>query len=170
MPFRDKLKTVEDFVGYWTKLPSPKKLVFTNGVFDLLHLGHTTYLEEAKALGSHLIVGLNSDESTRSLNKGSSRPIQDEKSRALILAALESVDYVVIFNERTPLSLISKIQPDVLVKGGDYDANQLDENHRDFIVGSKEVRGWGGEVKALAVLEGYSTSNIEAKIRSNGED
>lgn len=121
-------------------------------------------------MGSHLIVGLNSDESTRNLNKGTSRPIQDENSRALILAALESVDFVVIFNDSTPLELISRIKPDVLVKGGDYDHNQLDENQIDFIVGSKEVKGWGGEVKALDVLEGYSTTNIEAKIRSNGED
>ncbi len=170
MPFRDKLLTVDDFIAHWKQLPPSKKLVFTNGVFDLLHLGHITYLEEANALGSHLIVGLNSDESTRNLNKGTSRPIQDENSRALILAALESVDFVVIFNDSTPLELISRIKPDVLVKGGDYDHNQLDENQIDFIVGSKEVKGWGGEVKALDVLEGYSTTNIEAKIRSNGED
>ena len=132
-----------------------RPLVFTNGCFDLMHLGHIDYLSKAADLGSKLIVGLNSDSSTNKL-KGSTRPITDENSRAGVLAALFFVDAVVLFNEQTPLNLIVNIQPNILVKGADYAI----EN----IVGAKEVLGLGGEVKTIEFLEGYSTSAIEAKI------
>lgn len=132
-----------------------EKIVFTNGCFDLLHQGHIEYLAKAKDLGSKLVVGLNSNESVKSLNKGGNRPLQDEKSRALILAALHFIDLVVIFNEETPKNLIKATMPDVLVKGGDY---ELDE-----IVGHEEVIANGGEVKTIAFLSGHSTTSIIEK-------
>lgn len=135
-------------------------VVFTNGVFDILHPGHVLYLKEAAALGTKLIVGLNADASVRMLNKGESRPIQDEQARATLLSALSMVDGVVMFSEATPLNLITMLRPDVLVKGGDYTLEQ--------IVGSKEVIAYGGEVKQLQFVDGYSTTSIEQKIRSNG--
>lgn len=133
---------------------SGEKVVFTNGCFDLLHIGHVTYLAEARALGTKLIVGVNSDQSVKKL-KGDSRPIQSEQDRATILAALRSVDLVVVFTQDTPLELINELQPAILVKGGDYDL--------DAIVGAKEVLANGGEVKILSFVKGKSTSAIVAK-------
>ncbi len=138
---------------------SGKRLVFTNGCFDLLHVGHVLYLEEARALGDVLIVGLNSDASVSRL-KGPNRPIQDEYSRAHVLAALESVAMVVLFSEDDPYELIRLLQPDVLVKGGDWKADQ--------IVGSDLVLKNGGEVKSLSFMEGHSTTQIEQKIQNRG--
>ena len=132
------------------------KIVFTNGCFDLLHRGHIEYLTEAAQLGDRLVIGLNSDASVKLLNKGKNRPIKDQDSRALILAALHYVDAVIIFDESTPLQLIERIQPHVLVKGGDWKVED--------IVGSKEVIENGGEVKTIPYLEGYSTTSIEQKI------
>jgi D-glycero-beta-D-manno-heptose 1-phosphate adenylyltransferase len=132
-----------------------QKVVFTNGCFDLLHAGHVQYLAEAKNIGQKLIVGLNSDASVKRL-KGENRPINDENTRSKIMAALMMVDAVVIFDEETPFELIQLIQPDVLVKGGDYTI----EN----IVGADIVLAKGGEVKMLTFLEGYSTTKIEQKI------
>lgn len=132
------------------------QLVFTNGCFDILHYGHIHYLAEAKAEGDKLVIGLNSSASVSRL-KGPHRPINDDKTRLFLLAALECVDAVVIFEEDTPLELIKLVLPDVLVKGGDWTVNQ--------IIGSKEVIESGGEVKSLAFMEGYSTTNIEAKIK-----
>ncbi len=134
-----------------------KKIVFTNGCFDLLHLGHIDYLSKAKDLGDFLIVGLNTDDSVKKLEKGSSRPIQDENARAVILAALQFVDAVVMFDEVTPYELIKKVQPNVLVKGSDY----LPED----IVGYDIVKNKGGEIVTIDFLPGYSTSLIEEKIR-----
>ncbi|MEO8794732.1 MAG: D-glycero-beta-D-manno-heptose 1-phosphate adenylyltransferase [Daejeonella sp.] len=134
------------------------KIVFTNGCFDLMHLGHIDYLSKAADLGQRLIVGLNTDESTRKL-KGNGRPITDEKSRAAILASLFFVDAVVLFDEETPLDLIKFICPDVLVKGADYTIEQ--------IVGANFVLGSGGSVKTIDFLPGYSTSGIENKIRNS---
>lgn len=142
--------------GEWKK--QGKRVVFTNGVFDILHPGHVLYLAEAAELGSKLIVGLNSDASVKLLNKGSNRPIQDEKARAIVLSGLEMVDAIITFEEPTPLEVITAIQPDVLVKGGDYSLEQ--------IVGAKEVLDEGGEVKQLQFIEGYSTTAIEQKIRN----
>lgn len=133
------------------------KIVFTNGCFDLLHYGHIHYLAEARDLGDKLIVGLNSAESVRRL-KGVNRPINDELTRQHLLAALEVVDAVVVFEEDTPYELIKIIQPNFLVKGGDWQPYQ--------IVGSDIVLANSGEVRSLPYLEGYSTTNIEQKIRS----
>jgi len=136
-----------------------QRVVFTNGCFDLLHLGHVHYLSAARDLGDRLLIGLNSDASIRRL-KGPNRPLQDLLSRQTLLAALECVDAVVPFEEDTPLRLIQYLRPDVLVKGGDY--------RPDDIVGAEEVRSWGGEVRVLPYLEGYSTTKIERKIRGEG--
>ena len=133
-----------------------QKVVFTNGVFDLLHIGHITYLAKAAELGEKLIIGLNADSSVRRI-KGESRPVNDQNSRAAILAALFFVDAIVIFEEDTPLNLISTLLPDILVKGADYAV----EN----IVGSKEVLANGGEVKTIDFVKGYSSTSIIEKIR-----
>lgn len=134
-----------------------KKIVFTNGVFDLLHLGHIDYLSKAKDLGSILIIGVNTDESAKRLGKGSNRPITDEVSRATIIAALGFVDAVVMFSEDTPYQLIKNIQPDVLVKGADYKPEE--------IVGYDVVTAKGGKIETIEFLEGYSTTSIEKKIK-----
>ena len=133
-----------------------KKIVFTNGCFDILHLGHVDYLSKAKDLGDCLIVGINSDSSVRRL-KGKTRPIQDEESRKKIMASLSFVDFVVMFNEDTPYNLIKKVQPDVLVKGADY--------KKEDIVGYDIVKQKGGNVETINYLEGFSTSNIIKKIK-----
>ena len=130
--------------------------MFTNGCFDLLHAGHVTYLEKAKRLGDFLVVGLNTDASVRRL-KGSGRPLTGEKDRLRVLAALETVDYVTLFPEDTPLALIKKIRPHILVKGADWKEDQ--------IAGAKEVRSWGGRVKRIALLPGRSTSAILRSLR-----
>jgi rfaE bifunctional protein nucleotidyltransferase chain/domain len=133
-----------------------QKVVFTNGCFDLLHLGHVDYLENARNLGDHLVIGLNSDSSV-SRFKGPERPLQDHNSRARVLAALQFVDLVVLFNEDTPFELISQLQPNVLVKGSDY----LAEN----IVGADVVKKNGGVVKTIDFVPGYSTTRIVEKIK-----
>ena len=132
------------------------KIIFTNGCFDLLHLGHLSYLAEARALGDRLVVGLNSDASVRRL-KGNHRPIHDIESRAMMLASLQFIDAVVVFEADTPLSLIESVLPDVLVKGGDYKPNQ--------IVGYDVTIKHGGTVEVLSFLEGYSSTKIEARIK-----
>lgn len=141
-------------------------IVFTNGCFDLLHRGHIEYLSKAADLGDKLVIGLNSDQSVKLLNKGSNRPIQNENDRAFLLAALQFVDLVVIFNEATPLNLIQTIKPNVLVKGGDYDKNITDLNHPQYIVGSDFVKNNNGKVEVIPFTEGYSSSKIINKIKS----
>lgn len=131
------------------------KIVFTNGCFDILHLGHIDYLSKAADLGTKLIVGVNSDSSVKTLSKGENRPLQDEISRATILSALQFIDLVVIFEESTPYDLIKLVQPDVLVKGSDYKKEQ--------IVGFDILEAKGGEVITIDFLEGFSTSNIVQK-------
>ncbi|MES2268886.1 MAG: D-glycero-beta-D-manno-heptose 1-phosphate adenylyltransferase [Bacteroidota bacterium] len=133
-----------------------KKVVFTNGVFDLLHLGHITYLSKAAELGDKLIIGLNTDASVKRL-KGESRPVNDQNNRAALLAALFFVDAVILFEEDTPRELITKLMPDVLIKGADYTV----EN----IAGAKEVLANGGEVKTITLVDGYSSTAIINKIR-----
>lgn len=134
-----------------------KKIVFTNGCFDLLHPGHIYYLNEAAALGDKLVVGLNTDASVRQL-KGSDRPINDEGFRKKMLEGLRAVNYVELFSEETPLKLIEAIKPDTLVKGGDYVI--------ETVVGADLVLSYGGEVRILSFLEGYSSSSIIQKIRA----
>lgn len=139
----------------WTELN--KSIVFTNGVFDIVHLGHIDYLSKAKDEGDILLVGVNSDDSARKLGKGSSRPINNEISRSTIIAALQFVDAVILFSEDTPYNLIKLVQPDILVKGSDYKP----EN----IVGYDIVMQKGGSIKTIDFLEGYSTTLIEKKIK-----
>ena len=138
-----------------------KRIVFTNGCFDILHLGHVLYLENAAQLGDMLIVGLNSDDSVRRL-KGPTRPINDILNRSHVLAALASVDAVIIFEEDTPYDTIKTIMPDILVKGGDWKPDQ--------IVGSDLVLEHGGQVLSLNFVDGYSTTQIEAKIKGTSFD
>jgi D-beta-D-heptose 7-phosphate kinase/D-beta-D-heptose 1-phosphate adenosyltransferase len=134
---------------------SGKKVVFTNGCFDIIHPGHIDFLRRAKALGDSLVVAINSDDSVRRI-KGVNRPVFNENERAELLAALEMVDMVTSFAEDTPLEIILKIRPDILVKGADWGL--------DDIVGRSEVEGWGGRVEALALVEGQSTSGIVNRV------
>lgn len=134
-----------------------KKIVFTNGVFDILHQGHIASLSEAASFGDVLIVAVNTNASVKRL-KGTSRPVNDENARALILASLLMTDAIILFDEDTPLSLITAIMPDVLVKGGDYTI--------DNIVGAKEVMANGGEVKIVPILEGFSSTGIIEKMKN----
>ena len=133
-------------------------MVFTNGVFDLLHPGHVDVLLGARREGAHLVVGLNSDASVRRL-KGPERPIRGEAERAYVLAALEMVDCVVVFEQDSPLELVRLLRPDVLVKGGDYT--------EATIVGAAEVRGWGGDVRVIPLTPGHSTTNIIRTLRGS---
>jgi rfaE bifunctional protein nucleotidyltransferase chain/domain len=132
-----------------------KIIVFTNGCFDILHYGHVMYLKKAKAKGDYLIVGLNSDSSVRKI-KGNTRPIVDEKDRAGVLAALESVDFVVIFKEDTPLRIIRELKPDILIKGSDW--------NKKTIVGADFLKSYGGKVKTVKLAQGRSTTGIIRKI------
>ena len=135
-----------------------KRIVFTNGCFDLMHIGHTRYLQAARQLGDLLVVGVNSDASVRSLDKSADRPIVGEANRAEVLAALGCVDYVIIFTEPDPLNLIAEIQPDVLVKGGDWPL--------DRIIGREVVERRGGMVKTIPLVPGMSTTSLIQRIRS----
>ena len=136
-----------------------RAIVFTNGCFDLMHIGHTRYLQAARSLGDLLVVGVNSDESVRALKKGPERPIVPEAQRAEVVAALACVDYVVIFREPDPGSLIASLQPDVLVKGGDWPL--------DRIVGRDSVEARGGRVQTIPLVPGISTTTLIQRIRSN---
>ena len=142
-----------------------KRVVFTNGVFDILHVGHVTYLEAAKAKGDLLIVGVNDDASVRKLNKGPERPINGEAARAKVISSLKSVDEVVIFGEDTPYDLINLLKPNVLVKGGDYDPEERDPASKTYLVGSDLVRAEKGEVAAIPLVEGFSTTSIVRKLK-----
>lgn len=132
--------------------------MFTNGVFDLLHTGHVALLEAARAEGTALVVGVNTDASVRRLGKGAERPLVPEAERARLLAALAAVDCVVLFDEDTPLALIDRLRPDVLVKGADY--------AREAIVGAAEVEGWGGRVVRVPLVAGKSTTDLVRKLRT----
>ena len=153
---KNKILTLQDLetkLREWSK--EGKKIVFTNGCFDIIHQGHIDYLAKAKDLGDILIIGLNTDQSVSTI-KGKNRPIQDQESRAIILASMQFVDAIVYFSDPTPYELISSIQPDILVKGADYKPEE--------IVGYDIVKQKGGEIKTLTFLEGYSTTSIENKI------
>jgi rfaE bifunctional protein nucleotidyltransferase chain/domain len=157
MESKNKIKSWENLkeqVELWKK--AGEKVVFSNGCFDILHLGHIDYLEKARSLGNRLVIGLNNDESVRQL-KGSERPVNNEIARARILAALECVDGVTIFSEDTPKELIAFLIPDILVKGSDYST--------DNIVGADIVLANGGEVKTIDLVEGYSTTNLIQKLK-----
>jgi D-glycero-beta-D-manno-heptose 1-phosphate adenylyltransferase len=153
--FETKIYSPADLAERTAALPRP--VVFTNGVFDVLHRGHVTYLAQARALGASLIVALNADDSVRALGKGGDRPVNPLADRAAVVAALESVSLVTWFDQETPLELIRLVKPEVLVKGGDWAV----EN----IVGAAEVRGWGGSVRSIPFVHARSTSALLAKIR-----
>jgi D-glycero-beta-D-manno-heptose 1-phosphate adenylyltransferase len=154
--FENKLCVYADLAARVATVPRP--LVFTNGCFDVLHRGHVTYLAQALALGATLVVGVNSDASVKRQGKGDDRPINNELDRMMVLAALESVSLVVLFDEDTPLNLILECRPDVLVKGGDWQVEK--------IVGATEVQGRGGAVHSIPFLHERSTTALLKKIRS----
>ncbi len=154
-PFLDKICPPAALADRLAALPRP--MVFTNGVFDILHRGHVCYLAQARALGACLVLGLNSDASARGLGKGPDRPLNAEADRACVLAALASVDLVTLFDEPTPCRLIEQIRPDLYVKGGDYDMETLEE--------TRLVRSWGGDAVAIPFVDGYSTTALVRRIR-----
>nr|WP_315464498.1 D-glycero-beta-D-manno-heptose 1-phosphate adenylyltransferase [uncultured Rhodoferax sp.] len=154
--FLSKIVRSEDLPDALAKLPKP--WVFTNGVFDVLHRGHVVYLAQARALGGSLIVALNTDASVRRLGKGDDRPLNAQADRAVVMASQGAVDLVTWFSEDTPETLIARIRPEILVKGGDYDMSKLPE--------TKLVESWGGHARALPFVTGYSTTGLVKKIRS----
>lgn len=156
--FLDKIVARDQAPARVARLPGP--VVFTNGVFDVLHRGHVTYLAQARALGGSLVVGLNSDASARRLGKGPDRPLNNAQDRALMLAALGSVDLVTWFDEDTPVQLLAELRPAVYVKGGDYDMATLAE--------TRLVEGWGGRALAIPFVDGYSTTAFVRRIRGEG--
>lgn len=139
------------------------RIVFTNGCFDILHKGHVTYLAKAASLGERLVVALNTDASVRQQGKGENRPINPEDARSLVLASLGFVDAIVFFDADTPIDSIEAIRPDVLVKGADYDPEETDVSSKRYIVGSKEVKAYGGLVQTIDIVEGFSTTSILSK-------
>ena len=155
--FLEKIAPCEVALDRLAALPKP--VVFTNGVFDVLHRGHATYLAQARALGASLVVALNTDASARRLGKGPDRPLNNEMDRAIMLAALESVSLVTWFDEDTPTALITELKPDILVKGGDYDMRTLPE--------SRVVESYGGKALSIAFVDGYSTTALVNKIKTS---
>ncbi len=155
--FLSKLASRQDAVQRMAALRANGPVVFTNGVFDVLHRGHASYLAQARSLGGSLVVALNSDASARRLGKGPDRPLNNELDRAALMAALESVSMVTWFDEDTPLELITELRPDLLVKGGDYDMSKLAE--------TKVVEAYGGRAQAIPLVDGYSTTALVKKIR-----
>jgi rfaE bifunctional protein nucleotidyltransferase chain/domain len=156
--FLEKIVSFENAVGRMATLPRP--VVFTNGVFDVLHRGHAIYLAQARALGGSLLVALNTDASARRLGKGPDRPLNNQQDRAVIMAALASSSLVTWFDEDTPTELIRALKPDILVKGGDYDMRKLAE--------TAVVESYGGKALAIPFVEGYSTTALVKKIRLTG--
>ena len=156
--FLSKIVARDEAPARLAGLPGP--VVFTNGVFDVLHRGHVTYLAQARALGGSLVVALNTDASARRLGKGPDRPLNGEQDRAIVIAALEAVSLVTWFDEDTPVQLLAQLKPQIYVKGGDYDMRQLAE--------TALVEGYGGRSLAIPFVDGYSTSNLVRKIKSAG--
>jgi D-glycero-beta-D-manno-heptose 1-phosphate adenylyltransferase len=153
--FLHKLCDRADLPKRLAQLPAP--VVFTNGVFDILHRGHVHYLGQARALGASLVLALNSDVSAKLLGKGPERPLNGQEARAYVLAALESVSLVVLFDEATPVALLKEVRPQLYVKGGDYDIETLAE--------TRCIRSWGGDALALPFVAGYSTTGLVQRIR-----
>jgi D-glycero-beta-D-manno-heptose 1-phosphate adenylyltransferase len=140
-------------------------VVFTNGCFDILHVGHVTYLAKARAEGTKLVLGLNTDASVKRLGKGEERPINSETSRAIVVASLACIDAVVLFDEDTPLEIIENLQPNIVVKGGDYDLAEEDPESKKYFVGAKETRKRGGKAVIISLVDGFSTTSIIEKMR-----
>lgn len=165
---QQKIVTLEEakiIINSWKD--NEEKVVFTNGCFDILHRGHVTYLAKAASHGDYLVIGLNSDDSVRRLNKGPERPINSEDSRAVVLASLEVVDLVVVFDDDTPLQLVEFLEPSILAKGADYDKDIRDEKDATYIVGSNEILALGGEVITIDLEKGYSTTSLVNKLKEN---
>lgn len=158
--FERKIVTQAELADRAAKLPKP--VVFTNGVFDILHRGHVTYLAQARSLGASLVVAVNGDASVKLLGKGDDRPINTEADRAAVLAALESVDLVVTFEEKVPLKPLETVRPEIYVKGGDYDVSTLPE--------TKLAAGWGGRAVAIAFEHERSTTTLLSRIRQTGKE
>ena len=154
--FESKICQVDDLPAALAKLPRP--IVFTNGVFDILHRGHASYLDQARNLGGSLVVGVNTDASVKMLGKGDDRPINAEADRQAVLAALASVDLVVLFSEKTPVELLKRVRPDIYVKGGDYAIDTLEE--------TRLVKSWGGSATAIPFIYERSTTGLLGRIRS----
>ena len=154
--FEEKICSAKDLQSKLSQLPKP--VVFTNGVFDILHRGHVSYLDQAKSFGKSLVVGVNADQSVRMLGKGDDRPLNQEGDRMALLASLESVDLVVLFAEKTPVQLIEKIRPDIYIKGGDYEIDALAE--------TALVKSWGGSAYAIPFIHDRSTTALLTRIRS----
>jgi rfaE bifunctional protein nucleotidyltransferase chain/domain len=154
--FEQKICTAQNLQEKLSQLPKP--VVFTNGVFDILHRGHVSYLAQARSLGASMVVGVNADVSVRMLGKGDDRPLNAEADRLALLASLESVDLVVLFSEKTPVELIAQIKPDIYVKGGDYEIDALAE--------TALVKTWGGTAYAIPFLHDRSTTALLRKIRA----
>jgi rfaE bifunctional protein nucleotidyltransferase chain/domain len=154
--FEQKICTAQNLQEKLSQLPKP--VVFTNGVFDILHRGHVSYLAQARSLGASMVVGVNADASVRMLGKGDDRPLNAEADRLALLASLESVDLVVLFSEKTPVELIAQIKPDIYVKGGDYEIDTLAE--------TALVKTWGGKAYAIPFLHDRSTTALLRKIRA----
>ncbi len=157
MSFQDKIVPREAAKAAIAALPRP--VIFTNGVFDVLHKGHVTYLAAARALGGSLVVALNTDASAKRLGKGPDRPLNTAQDRAHVIAALESVSLVTTFDEDTPLEIVNELRPDIIVKGGDYDMSKLAE--------ARLAESYGGKALALSFVDGYSTSALVTRIRAN---
>jgi rfaE bifunctional protein nucleotidyltransferase chain/domain len=156
--FFEKIAPREQALARMAALPGP--VVFTNGVFDVLHRGHVSYLAQARELGASLVVALNTDASARRLGKGADRPLNREQDRACVIAALESVSLVTFFDEDTPVELLTELKPQLYVKGGDYDMAALAE--------TRAIEGWGGRSLAIPFVDGYSTTALVTKILSSG--
>lgn len=166
IPFETKffeLSALKQQVESWKA--QGEKVVFTNGCFDILHLGHVTYLQGAAAMGTKLVVAVNSDFSVKTLGKGDERPINPEQARAFVIAALQMVDAVVLFEGNTPIQIIESIVPSVLVKGADYDPMETDSTKKTYIVGRECVLNAGGEVKVVELVQGFSTTSILQKAK-----
>lgn len=155
-----KIVTLDELFTIRNQFPKNKKLVWTNGCYDILHAGHVIYLQKARSAGDALVVGLNSDASVRKF-KGPHRPIVPEDQRAIVLAGLECVDYILIFSERSPLEIIGKLQPDVYAKGGDYTIDTINQPERHL------VESYGGEIVIIPGVEGVSTTKIIQRIRES---
>ncbi|TXI13409.1 MAG: D-glycero-beta-D-manno-heptose 1-phosphate adenylyltransferase [Polynucleobacter sp.] len=154
--FEEKICTPQNLQEKLSRLPKP--VVFTNGVFDILHRGHVSYLAQARSLGASMVVGVNADSSVKMLGKGDDRPLNPEADRLALLASLESVDLVVLFSEKTPVKLIAQVKPDIYVKGGDYEIDSLAE--------TALVKTWGGKAFAIPFIHDRSTTALLRRIRS----
>ena len=162
---RNKIKTLESLKSDLEVIRGDKQIAFTNGCFDILHKGHVEYLSQSADRADVLILALNSDDSVRRQGKGEDRPINDFEARATVLGGLSFVDFIIEFDDDTPLELIRELKPDILLKGADYDPEETDPLNPRYIVGSDLVREQGGSIEVIPLVDGYSTTNIINKLK-----